>query len=386
MTTDRVMKPFRPGAGSRPAYMGHRPEIEQPLLDTLRWLRQRQVEPHFQYLYGPRGNGKTVLLRWLDEEAQKGSANQSIARIRLLPEDLRSPEKLGAALIEAQPWLPRNLKRLRVGLKANVAGWISTSADGQGSSMDLALGRLLGSGSSPVLMTLDEAHEVDTQMLGDLLNAVQYAGQTRPIGIVLAGTPGLVDTLAASKATFWSRGQRLPVDLLSREAAQSVLSESLSRAGYQIDDFAVSTLADVADGYPFFLQLYGDAAWEALRKSDGTIVCQKHAEAAIEAVAPRRREYYRDRYREFQKEGALPLARDVALAFREAGGEMTDSDLNAVLAKYDEPSQPRILLLNKWGFIWQHGDNRWTSGIPSLMDYMIESTASLRNSEISEVT
>ena len=35
MASDQVINPFHPGAGLSPSYMGHRAEIEQPLLDML---------------------------------------------------------------------------------------------------------------------------------------------------------------------------------------------------------------------------------------------------------------------------------------------------------------------------------------------------------------
>ena len=66
------MNPFQPGAGLRPGYMGHRPAVERPLLDIVDRLRSGQKDPHMAYLYGPRGNGKTVLLRWLAECAHRG--------------------------------------------------------------------------------------------------------------------------------------------------------------------------------------------------------------------------------------------------------------------------------------------------------------------------
>ncbi len=55
---------------------------------------------------------------------------------------------------------------------------------------------------------------------------------------------------------------------------------------------------------------------------------------------------------------------------------MTDSQINAVLAKHDGSIEAMLSLLNSRGFIWQEGDDHWTSGTPSLMDYMIEQTES----------
>ena len=379
MSGTLAMNPFRPGAGLAPTYMGHRPEIERPLLDMLNRLRHGQQGPQLHYLYGPRGNGKTVLLKWLDEQAapQRDSAGD-VTRIHLLPEDMRTPEGLANALVEVLPWLPRSLKRLRMGLKASASGSLSVSVDGQGNHPALPLGRLLADGTSAVLLTLDEGHEAEPQMLGDLLNAVQYAGRIRPIGVVLAGTPGLVDTLDASNATFWNRGRHLPVGLLPRDEALSVLARPLAQAGYTTEDSALTVLAQATDDYPFFLQLYGEAAWNTLQQFDVRVLSIGHVEVAIKAVESRRRRYYQDRYREFRKDGALSLVRDVALAFRDAGGAMTDTQLDTVLDRHDGSSATKLSLLYSRGFIWQGGGDHWTPGIPNLMDYMVEHTPSGR--------
>ena len=294
-----------------PLYMGHRPEVERSLLDMLDHLRDGRHGPHFHYLYGPRGNGKTVLLDWLDRQAWQRDGPEGMIRLRLLP------------------------------------------------------------------MALDEAHEADPRMLGNLLNAVQYAGRTRPVGVVLAGTPGLVDTLDASNATFWNRGRRLPVGLLSNGEAHSVLAHPLAQAGVAAKEPALAALVQAADNYPFFLQLYGEAVWNALQRSAAAVLSTAHVEATIRAVEPRRRQYYQNRYREFRNDGTLALVYDVALVFRDAGGEMTDSQIDAVLAKHDGSIGTMLSLLNSRGFIWQNSNDHWTSGIPSLMGCVIEHTASM---------
>ncbi len=110
-----------------------------------------------------------------------------------------------------------------------------------------------------------------------------------PVGIVLGGTPGLVDTLDASNATFWIRGLRLPVSLLSNDEAHSVLAHPLAQAGVTAEESALAALAQAAAGYPFFLQLYGEAAWNALRQSDAGALSTEQVEVAIKAVESRRK-------------------------------------------------------------------------------------------------
>ena len=211
-------------------------------------------------------------------------------------------------------------------------------------------------------------------MLGRLLNAVQLAGQQRLVGAVLAGTPGLLDTLSASRASFWSRGEKLAVGLLSGGEACAVLAQPFLDAGLGADADVVAELARAADDYPYFLQLYGAAAWDAVQATGAGELRPEHVATAIEATSVPRRKYYRERYEEFRKENALPLARDVALAFTEADHPMTDAKLNRLLAWHAGNPAEMLSMLYAKGFVWQDDDDHWTPGISSLMDYMIDRT------------
>ena len=96
---------------------------------------------------------------------------------------------------------------------------------------------------------------------------------------------------------------------------------------------------------------------------------------AIRATSAARRQYCAHRYDEFLRVGALPLAKDVALAFRRSAAPMTNADINRLLARHaGNPAELRSLL-NAVGYVWRDDDDRWTPGIPSLMDYVIEETA-----------
>ena len=69
----------------------------------------------------------------------------------------------------------------------------------------------------------------------------------------------LLETLAASRASFWSRGEKLAVGLLPDGEAHAVLARPFLDAGLEADADAISELARAADDYPYFLQLYGAA-------------------------------------------------------------------------------------------------------------------------------
>ena len=374
MTDSMSMNPFRPGAGRRPGYMGHREGVERPLLDIVDGLRAGQHGPRLAYLYGPRGNGKTVLLQWLAEQAERKDEERAMAQVRLLPEHLTSSEMLVQRIRSAVRQTPGIFDTLTVNLEANIPG-VSLKV-GSETPGDPILGLLdwLEQGRHPVLFCLDEAHEADPVVLGRFLNAVQLGGQQRPVGAVLAGTPGLLDTLAASRASFWSRGEKLAVGLLPEDEARAVLARPYIDAGLEASADLVSELARAADDYPYFLQLYGAAAWDAVKATGAGGIRPEHVTAAIDATSVPRRKYYRERYEEFRKANALPLARDVALAFTEADHPMTDAKLNRLLARHAGDPVEMLSMLNAKGFVWQDDDDHWTPGIPSLMEYMIDRT------------
>ena len=54
---------------------------------------------------------------------------------------------------------------------------------------------------------------------------------------------------------------------------------------------------------------------------------------------------------------------------------MTNDELDRLLARHAGDPMEMRSLLNAKGYIWRDDDDRWTPGIPSLMDYMIEQTA-----------
>ena len=368
--------PFKPGAGRPPSHMGHRPEVEGPLLNIVESLRSGEPDNHLAYLYGPRGNGKTVLLGWLREQARQEGEGTPIAFVRLIPEDLESPEQLCRRVVGTLRDTPGMLDHVSVDLETGIPGLFKVKLGESGREDPiLGLSDWLERDRHPVLLAVDEAHEADPGMLGRFLNAMQRAGEHRPVAAVLAGTPGLLDTLSAGKASFWNRGEHLAVGLLPESEAQAVLARPFLEAGLDVDDGAVVGLARTADDYPYFLQLYGAAAWDVVKESGSRCLLMDHVPDVIRATDAARRQYCVHRYDELLRAGALPLARDVALAFRRADAPMTNAGINRLLARHAGAPAEMRSLLNARGYIWRDNDDHWTPGIPSLMDYMIEQTA-----------
>ena len=87
--------PFRPGTGGIPPYLAGR-EREQALFrDLLADLADRVPPAVEVVLHGPRGNGKTVLLRWLEREAAHHPPVEVVALTpAAAPDALRLAERL----------------------------------------------------------------------------------------------------------------------------------------------------------------------------------------------------------------------------------------------------------------------------------------------------
>ena len=116
------MNPFQPGAGLLPDYMGHRLAAERPLVDIVDRLRVGEADLRLAYLYGPRGNGKTVLLQWLADHVEKKGGAHPIVQVRLLPEHLTSSEMLVQRIRSAVRRTPGVFDNLTVNLEAGIPG------------------------------------------------------------------------------------------------------------------------------------------------------------------------------------------------------------------------------------------------------------------------
>ena len=368
--------PFRPGFGRNPACRGRRPEAEAVLSGLLRMLRGGKPDAQAAFLYGPRGNGKTVLLQWLEAQAAQRSQGRPIVEVRLSVTDMASPAAVAQAILNATAGAG-DRAGLSVEGSFGLPGLASVRVTGRSRERSLSLAEALSEGTEPLLVTLDEAHEAAPQMLSGLLNVAQEAGRRRPVAAVFAGTPGLAGTLRAAHASFWNRGRKLRIGLLGEEEAREVLAWPFRDAGLEANDEAVVVLAAAADCYPYFLQLYGEAAWQVVEASGGRAFLPEHVAPALAAAERDRDLYYSDRYMEFRDAGLVPLARDVAEAFAGSAAvpaqrRLTDAQLDAVLVRHGNIAEMEGFLV-RTGFVWR--DDRevdWTPGIPSLMDYMVE--------------
>ena len=322
-------------------------------------------------LYGPRGNGKTALLLWLERfiEQQAG-----LEVIRLSPSSYRDSKSLTEAIVREPVW--RKLLPQRFSPR-----WFTRAAQKRETpEFETALARRVS--RKPLAMLLDEAHWLEPAIGRPVSNASQQVGRRLPFLLVLAGTPDLPARLNAPGASFWNRCEQRRIGRLDAEATAAALSEPLRAEGFSIVPAALERLVRESHGYPYFVQLLGDEVWKrivARSSSGGRSVSRSEVEAALPSFREIQRLCYLDRYDELGSRNLLSAAREVAAAFAKGGSELGDEDLRAAVARGlgKKPGAGKTVAaerdLRHLGFIWRTGvEPVREPGIPSLMDYVLE--------------
>ncbi len=345
---------FRAGSGVAPPALTGRASEQAVLSRCLSNLRDQAAPAHDIVLVGPRGNGKTALLRWFQDACAE--TEPAVDVVALTPSALPNPAALPDALAPRR-WLakllPRKVARCR---------------------------------RRPLALLLDEAHTLDLEVGNVLLNVSQQVrGAEAPFLLVLAGTPGLPTHLDAMNASFWSRlGEgELGIGRLSEAAAKQALTEPLNAHGVDIDAHALAYVVAQSQHYPYFIQLWGDALWQRHLATGTTTIAAEIAEAVQPAVAAQVANYYQRRFVELEAEDLVPAAAAVAQLFERDTNTASDQDLDAALATtgIDDAAKRYATreALNRLGYVWrppnQQAPFRWHPGIPSLMAHMLKQAA-----------
>ena len=159
--------PFRPGAGQMPPYLAGR-EAELALADTrLRQLAGGTAPAQGLLLYGPRGNGKTVLLEHIAARAR----DLGLRAEDLPPAALR---KRSVLVTELQELAGPTEARL-TGVQLGPVGATAERAAVTGNVSRLFAGWVRAA-STPLVVLLDEAHTVEPAVGRNFFDAVQKAG------------------------------------------------------------------------------------------------------------------------------------------------------------------------------------------------------------------
>ena len=362
-----VFGPFRPSPGRPPPYLAGRGREQSVFRRLLTELEERRPPPREVVLYGPRGNGKTTLLAWVEREAAPGTR---VEVLRVTPSEFHGSEDLAGLL------RPRRWWRRIVPDSLSVKGVRFRSPGRSASRLKEIVRRRVE--RRPLALLVDEAHTLDKKAGRALLNCSQQVGAELPFLLVLAGTPDLRTRLNTLQASFWNRAEILPIGRLRPADAEQALRRPFAADGTAVSDDAMTRMVGESDRYPFFIQLWGEAVWNSIRASSSeppAKVTMADVQKARRDFDRRKNLYFLDRFRELEDGDLLPEARAVARAFRDReclGAEILEEIVREALPnrKADEAADAALQALRHLGFIWRERGRDWEPGIPSLMDYI----------------
>ena len=127
----------------------------------------------------------------------------------------------------------------------------------------LAIGEAAVENSTGVVLLVDEIQFLSTVQLEALIAALHRTVQRElPLTLVAAGLPQLPE-LAGEAKSYAERLFNFPaIGQLSHPDAREALAEPAARNGAGYDDDAIEFIVDYTQGYPYFIQEYGKAAWD----------------------------------------------------------------------------------------------------------------------------
>ena len=351
-----------------PPHLAGREKEQSFFRNCLADLGNRIAPAREVVLYGPRGNGKTVLLAWLREEC---GAYPDVEVAALAPAEIPDGRRLSERLVPKHWWDRLTPEEM------NVAGfsWRPGQADPPPLS-DILSVRVR---RRPLVLLCDEAHTLDIIVGRALLNASQEVGRRLPLLAVLAGTPNLEAHLNSMGASFWNRAAQLRLARLHAEGAAAALRRPFVTGGVQVVPEALDAMVEASQGYPYFVQVLGHAVWQEVAKLPGPRreVTLPLLAAAFPAFKRTCDEYYAQRAEELRKRRLLAAGRALAAEFetlRTVTAERLERVVEGVVGP--DASGDAIETLQQLGFLWRvEGRLEWEPGIPSLMDFLREHAA-----------
>ena len=360
--------PFWPTAGRLPPYLAGREQEQRSIARDLHNLRHGDEAPFATVIFGPRGNGKTALLRW----ARRLALEEGIEVIGVASSMIETEDELVQKLSAGRWWSGIVEAVSAFGLHLRIGRQRATR-------IQEALGKRVR--RRPLLLSIDEAHTLDPDVGRRLLQAAQEVyGEEAGILLMIAGTPNLPSHLHQMQATFWERSSILPLARLEASASADAVRIPLEAANRSISTEALEQVVQESHGYPLFLQLWGKVLWYAVETAERTIGMDDVDRARPEFEKARDL-FYALRFREFREKQLVAPAAALARAFgnrEELAESEVDEVLEAVLAGGNLPSGPGDIMelitkLHNLGYIWSPGGNledRYFAGIPSLMTYV----------------
>ena len=305
---DPIRNPYAPGAGQRPPELAGRSAQLAAFDVVLERVAHGRPERSI-VLTGLRGVGKTVLLNALRSAAVRRAWGTGKL-------EARPDQGLRRALSSALHQAVRELGHPDPGSVTHVLGVVRSFAErdagtnarlrdrwhpgidapsvrGRADSGDIEidlvelfteLGGLAADVGKGIAVFIDEMQDLSADDISALCAACHELSQTgAPLIVVGAGLPHLPAVLSASKSYSERLFTYVRIGQLDRKDADFALLAPAEREDATFDADALDALYAASGGYPYFVQAYGKASWDAAVRSPITAADVKMAAPEAEA-------------------------------------------------------------------------------------------------------
>ncbi|MCY4274371.1 MAG: AAA family ATPase [Gammaproteobacteria bacterium] len=384
---------FHAGAGRIPPYLAGREQEKKSFQDCVDLLIRKSPSDQNMIIYGPRGNGKTALLRYLQQETIKASGDK-LDILWITPSQFKDLAQLVGLIVgNHQNLLKKAINLLDdITASANI-GVASVQTSLNTSQSILALEDLLleKCQKKPFILIIDEAHTLPPDIGHVLLNASQNVrAETGPFFLILAGTPNLPDVLNRASSTFWDKSRVFPLGRLSKDDTQKALTIPLESCQVTCAEEVSVEVIDRTHCYPYFLQIWGNCIANQLAMTGSREITQETLSMVEDDAIANCSNIYILRHDELNKIGLVPLAANIGDTFAENDNQpipihQLEDTVRVFLQRLGEPAthetiQETLQKLLHIGYIWKisvldksKGEYPvlcYEPGIPSLMGFI----------------
>ena len=322
-------------------------------------------------IIGPRGAGKSALLDWTEQEAEK----QGIFAIRC--DQLKKGEGLANLII---PMIDKYRTDKVFFENLGIPDLVSYKDSSQGDITrlyHLILQAVLE--RAPVALLLDETMYYDPDSLVTVLHESQdMISRSLPFTLIFTGTPYLDACLSKLEVGFINRAAELLIKQISDEAVCEALREPFNKRGFKVADDALELMASWTENYPHFIQLAGGAVWDAMRAAELSEVDLGLVKKAKEVMHKRRNDFYYEAYNAIWRDELLSHARLVVDLVEQAPEQLAPEQVEQTLEERsakrhgeEKVDYKQVLdLLQDHGLVWITDNRRVQAAIPSFFTYL----------------
>ena len=326
---DRQANPYTPGAGARPPLLAGRDAQLEDFRVAFERLGAGQFARSF-VIDGLRGVGKTVLLGeadviarergWITSGVVECNEDDQLPRLmaRLCHRALRKlsvARRMGGSVeralgvLRAFTFAMDGAGTWRFNIDAKAVNGVADSGDPEADIVELLaeVGAAAAQNGSGMAFFLDEMQYLGKGSLGLLAAAMHgISQQNGPVLLVGAGLPQLPPMLKNAKPYSERLFEYRTIEGLPRATAANALTVPAERLGVRYERDALELILDHSQGYPHFLQQWGETVW---RESEGPTVTLADAQVAEELVNDELdRRFFRDRYERATEAEAIYMA------------------------------------------------------------------------------